>query len=81
MMIVVATILAGMPSIAVINLFVGVQVVTGVLLPVNLFFIWRWCAAASSWASTATTASSTAHRRHRVLRLSALAHPEAGVPC
>lgn len=29
------------PGIPVISLLVGVQVVNGVLLPINLFFIWR----------------------------------------
>jgi NRAMP (natural resistance-associated macrophage protein)-like metal ion transporter len=40
-MIVVATIVAVIPGIPVIGLLVGVQVVNGVLLPINLFFIWR----------------------------------------
>lgn len=40
-MIAVATIVAVIPGIPVINLLVGVQVVNGVLLPINLFFIWR----------------------------------------
>ena len=29
------------PGVPVISLLVGVQVVNGVLLPINLFFIWR----------------------------------------
>ena len=40
-MIVVATVVAVIPGIPVINLLVGVQVVNGLLLPINLFFIWR----------------------------------------
>jgi NRAMP (natural resistance-associated macrophage protein)-like metal ion transporter len=40
-MILVATIVAVIPGIPVIGLLVGVQVVNGVLLPINLFFIWR----------------------------------------
>jgi len=40
-MIVVATIVAVIPGIPVISLLVGVQVVNGVLLPINLCFIWR----------------------------------------
>jgi NRAMP (natural resistance-associated macrophage protein)-like metal ion transporter len=40
-MIAVATIVAVIPGIPVISLLVGVQVVNGVLLPINLFFIWR----------------------------------------
>jgi Mn2+/Fe2+ NRAMP family transporter len=40
-MIALATIIAVIPGIPVINLLVGVQVVNGLLLPINLFFIWR----------------------------------------
>jgi Mn2+/Fe2+ NRAMP family transporter len=40
-MIVLATIVAVIPGIPVISLLIGVQVVNGVLLPINLFFIWR----------------------------------------
>lgn len=40
-MIGVATVVAIIPGIPVISLLVGVQVVNGVLLPINLFFIWR----------------------------------------
>ncbi len=40
-MIVVSTVVAIIPGIPVISLLVGVQVVNGLLLPVNLFFIWR----------------------------------------
>ncbi|HXE44695.1 MAG TPA: Nramp family divalent metal transporter [Conexibacter sp.] len=40
-MIAVATIVAVIPGIPVINLLIGVQVVNGLLLPINLFFIWR----------------------------------------
>jgi Mn2+/Fe2+ NRAMP family transporter len=40
-MIGIATIVAVIPGIPVISLLVGVQVVNGVLLPINLFFIWR----------------------------------------
>jgi Mn2+/Fe2+ NRAMP family transporter len=29
------------PGVPVISLLIGVQVVNGVLLPINLFFIWR----------------------------------------
>jgi NRAMP (natural resistance-associated macrophage protein)-like metal ion transporter len=40
-MIVVSTVVAMVPGVPVISLLVGVQVVNGVLLPINLFFIWR----------------------------------------
>jgi Mn2+/Fe2+ NRAMP family transporter len=40
-MIAVATIVAVIPGIPVINLLIGVQVVNGILLPINLCFIWR----------------------------------------
>ena len=40
-MIVLSAVVAMVPGIPVIGLLVGVQVVNGVLLPVNLFFIWR----------------------------------------
>jgi NRAMP (natural resistance-associated macrophage protein)-like metal ion transporter len=40
-MIVCSTIVAVIPGVPVISLLVGVQVVNGVLLPINLFFIWR----------------------------------------
>jgi NRAMP (natural resistance-associated macrophage protein)-like metal ion transporter len=40
-MIAVATIVAVIPGIPVINLLIGVQVINGLLLPINLFFIWR----------------------------------------
>jgi NRAMP (natural resistance-associated macrophage protein)-like metal ion transporter len=40
-MILIATVVAVIPGIPVINLLVGVQVINGVLLPINLFFIWR----------------------------------------
>ncbi len=40
-MIVVSTIVAVIPGVPVIPLLVGVQVVNGVLLPINLFFVWR----------------------------------------
>jgi NRAMP (natural resistance-associated macrophage protein)-like metal ion transporter len=40
-MILTATVVAVIPGIPVIDLLVGVQVINGVLLPINLFFIWR----------------------------------------
>jgi NRAMP (natural resistance-associated macrophage protein)-like metal ion transporter len=40
-MILIAAVVAVIPGIPVINLLIGVQVVNGVLLPINLFFIWR----------------------------------------
>jgi NRAMP (natural resistance-associated macrophage protein)-like metal ion transporter len=40
-MIVIATLVAVIPGLPVIDLLVGVQVVNGLLLPINLFFIWR----------------------------------------
>jgi Mn2+/Fe2+ NRAMP family transporter len=40
-MIAVSAIVAVVPGVPVISLLVGVQVVNGVLLPINLFFIWR----------------------------------------
>jgi NRAMP (natural resistance-associated macrophage protein)-like metal ion transporter len=40
-MIVIGAIVAIIPGVPVIPLLVGVQVVNGLLLPINLFFIWR----------------------------------------
>ncbi len=40
-MILIATMVAVIPGLPVIDLLVGVQVVNGLLLPINLFFIWR----------------------------------------
>ena len=40
-MIVISAIVAVIPGLPVISLLVGVQVVNGLLLPINLFFIWR----------------------------------------
>jgi len=40
-MIAISAIVAIIPGVPVISLLVGVQVVNGILLPINLFFIWR----------------------------------------
>ena len=40
-MIVISALVAMIPGVPVISLLVGVQVVNGLLLPINLFFIWR----------------------------------------
>jgi NRAMP (natural resistance-associated macrophage protein)-like metal ion transporter len=40
-MIMISTFVAIIPGVPVISLLVGVQVVNGILLPINLFFIWR----------------------------------------
>jgi Mn2+/Fe2+ NRAMP family transporter len=40
-MIAVSALVAIVPGVPVISLLVGVQVINGVLLPINLFFIWR----------------------------------------
>jgi NRAMP (natural resistance-associated macrophage protein)-like metal ion transporter len=40
-MILLSAFVAMIPGVPVISLLVGVQVVNGVLLPINLFFIWR----------------------------------------
>jgi Mn2+/Fe2+ NRAMP family transporter len=40
-MIMISTIVAIIPGVPVISLLVGVQVVNGLLLPINLYFIWR----------------------------------------
>ena len=40
-MIVIGAVVAVIPGLPVISLLVGVQVVNGLLLPINLFFIWR----------------------------------------
>jgi NRAMP (natural resistance-associated macrophage protein)-like metal ion transporter len=40
-MIMLSAFIAMIPGVPVISLLVGVQVVNGVLLPINLFFIWR----------------------------------------
>jgi Mn2+/Fe2+ NRAMP family transporter len=46
-MIAVSTVVAIIPGLPVISLLVGVQVVNGLLLPINLFFIWRLSRSAS----------------------------------
>jgi Mn2+/Fe2+ NRAMP family transporter len=40
-MIMISAFVAIIPGVPVISLLIGVQVVNGVLLPINLFFIWR----------------------------------------
>jgi Mn2+/Fe2+ NRAMP family transporter len=40
-MIVLSAVVAVIPGVPVISLLIGVQVVNGLLLPINLFFIWR----------------------------------------
>ena len=40
-MIAIGALVAMVPGVPVISLLVGVQVVNGLLLPINLFFIWR----------------------------------------
>ncbi len=40
-MIMISAFVAVIPGVPVISLLVGVQVVNGFLLPINLFFIWR----------------------------------------
>ncbi len=40
-MILISAFVAMIPDVPVISLLVGVQVVNGLLLPINLFFIWR----------------------------------------
>jgi NRAMP (natural resistance-associated macrophage protein)-like metal ion transporter len=40
-MIMISTFVAIIPGVPVISLLIGVQVVNGILLPINLFFIWR----------------------------------------
>jgi Mn2+/Fe2+ NRAMP family transporter len=40
-MIVISAFVAIIPGVPVIDLLVGVQVVNGLLLPINLVFIWR----------------------------------------
>ena len=40
-MIAISALVAIIPGVPVISLLIGVQVVNGVLLPINLFFIWR----------------------------------------
>ena len=40
-MILLSAFVAMIPGVPVISLLVGVQVVNGFLLPINLFFIWR----------------------------------------
>jgi Mn2+/Fe2+ NRAMP family transporter len=46
-MIAISTVVAIIPGVPVISLLVGVQVVNGLLLPINLFFIWRLSRSAS----------------------------------
>jgi Mn2+/Fe2+ NRAMP family transporter len=40
-MIVISTLVAMVPGVPVISLLIGVQVINGLLLPINLFFVWR----------------------------------------
>jgi NRAMP (natural resistance-associated macrophage protein)-like metal ion transporter len=40
-MIIVSALVAMVPGVPVISLLIGVQVVNGLLLPINLFFVWR----------------------------------------
>jgi Mn2+/Fe2+ NRAMP family transporter len=40
-LIAIGTVVAVIPSVPVIGLLVGVQVVNGALLPITLFFVWR----------------------------------------
>jgi Mn2+/Fe2+ NRAMP family transporter len=40
-MIVISAAVAVVPGLPVISLLVGVQVVNGLLLPINLYFIWQ----------------------------------------
>jgi len=40
-MIAISAIVAVIPGVPVISLLIGVQVVNGVLLPINLYFIWQ----------------------------------------
>jgi Mn2+/Fe2+ NRAMP family transporter len=40
-MIVISMLVAIVPGVPVISLLIGVQVVNGLLLPINLFFVWR----------------------------------------
>ncbi|HEX7609680.1 MAG TPA: hypothetical protein VF380_03320, partial [Solirubrobacteraceae bacterium] len=40
-MIAISALVAVIPGLPVISLLVGVQVINGLLLPINLFFIWR----------------------------------------
>jgi Mn2+/Fe2+ NRAMP family transporter len=40
-MIVISAVVAMVPGVPVISLLIGVQVVNGLLLPINLFFVWR----------------------------------------
>ena len=40
-MIAISALVAVVPGLPVISLLVGVQVINGLLLPINLFFIWR----------------------------------------
>ncbi len=40
-MIAISAVVAMIPGVPVISLLIGVQVVNGLLLPINLFFIWR----------------------------------------
>src|SRR5271170_7573875 len=46
-MILISAFVAMIPNVPVISLLVGVQVVNGLLLPINLFFIWRLSRSAS----------------------------------
>lgn len=58
-MIVISGLVAMVPGVPVISLLVGVQVVNGLLLPINLFFVWRLARNEELMGSTATRARST----------------------
>ncbi len=59
-MILIAAIVAIIPGVPVISLLVAVQVVNGMLLPINLFFIWRLSRSSRVMESTAAAGCSTA---------------------
>ena len=63
-MIMISAFVAIIPGVPVISLLVGVQVVNGLLLPINLFFIWRLSRSRQrDGRARAAAACSTAPRR------------------
>ncbi|MGN6373083.1 MAG: Nramp family divalent metal transporter [Solirubrobacteraceae bacterium] len=71
-MIALSTVVAIIPGVPVISLLVGVQVVNGLLLPINLFFIWRLSRSARVMGERRSTGPLAAATAVTVLLTSAL---------
>ena len=79
-MIVLSAFVAIIPGVPVISLLVGVQVVNGVLLPINLFFIWRLARSRSVMGERRSRgAARRRRRRDRRGHLDALARRSSSI--